>query len=74
MGGAVVNGSVVLENRGGDRGGRGGSSQQRFGECSHDHVLKGVGCHKKSRTKVKFIKSSRRRPVPSHEPETFDTT
>jgi hypothetical protein len=38
VGGAVVNGSVVLENRGGDRGGRGGSSQQRFGECAHDHV------------------------------------
>ena len=39
--GVVVNGSVVLENRGGDRGGRGGSSQQRFGECSHDHVFGG---------------------------------
>ena len=64
--GVVVNGSVVLENRGGDRGGRGGSSQQRFGECSHDHVFGGGWLPQKIEDKSQiFIKSSRRRPVPS---------
>ena len=69
MGGAVVNGSVVLENRGGDRGGRGGSSQQRFGECSHDHVfVKGVVATKNRGQVPEKLKSSSRPtgPVPLH--------
>jgi hypothetical protein len=80
-----VNGSVVLENRGGDRGGRGGSSQRRFGECSHDMFSGGKGGlvatkNRGQSRQVLFPLTLPAVPRPvvlfiiSYEPETFDTT